>query len=56
MVQEVHNDLTVHVAIAKESEKRQAETARQVAELAAKWADDTGPRPRLEGADQDDDA
>lgn len=44
MVQGVRNDLTVHVAIAKDAEKRQAETAREVAKLAARWGD-TRPAP-----------
>ena len=41
----VREDHRVHVAIAKEAERRQAATAEQVAALAARWAADASPRP-----------
>ncbi|MCO1338095.1 hypothetical protein BJH93_04175 [Kocuria polaris] len=45
-VRQQQNDFAVHVAIAKDSDRRQAETAEKVSRLAARWADDGAPRPR----------
>ena len=44
-LQGVREDLRIHVAIAKESERRQEDTAQKVAALAARWAADASPRP-----------
>ncbi|WP_180967251.1 hypothetical protein [Zhihengliuella halotolerans] len=45
-VRQQQNDFAVHVAIAKDSDRRQAETAEKVSRLAARWADGGSPRPR----------
>lgn len=45
IMQALRNDLTVHVAIAKGQERRQARTAEKVDQLAAKWGNGSPTHP-----------